>query len=320
MDCLRDEVTSSVTSTAAASTDPATTSHRMWEYESLLFAQNNLRQVYNLRQNRPRPSSGSPHSEAGSCGEEASGDSVFLPDQSDQSAEDTKVTKMAKTRDLEDGSDKTRAKSTMCEVRKNSSGYCRFLSHKNECNSDGSKRVFAPIDPFDDILNSEKYRASWDIDLLNLNVDLTPMQDPTCVESSLAHIFAEDETSQKFCCMPATAKSAVSTYLNALYSESDSNPFLRTKHFSVDPSAIIISHPHGGRKMVSSGFFSRHFHVGGTLYDTPTCMGSCGAPVISLAGDGSGPLVTYLVHAGTVNVNGISAGMGVDFFPQIKSS
>lgn len=53
---------------------------------------------------------------------------------------------------------------------------------------------------------------------------------------------------------------------------------------------IIVSHPHGGAKRVSVGFgvdVGQEMNLGYSkyIYTTPTCMGSCGAPVNILGKD-----------------------------------
>ncbi|RUS80032.1 hypothetical protein EGW08_012202, partial [Elysia chlorotica] len=293
-----------------SSSEHPSTRPLVWEYESLLYAQNNHRHVYRHRHGETRLSSVGQSDAHDGIAEEESGDSVFLPDQPEPGS--AVVTSNASA------SVQSKTFSTRDSAPSNPTfrDY-GFRSHRRECDSNAAARVFAPTDPFEDILDEEKYKASWSIDLLNLNPDLTPVQDPECVLSSLAHIFEEDQGSQKSCCPPTYVRSTEHRHGSSLNYEFNCHP---DSHILPDASAIIISHPHGGRKLVSSGFFSRHFHVGGNLYDTPTCMGSCGAPVISLAADGAELHVTSLVHAGNVTVNGITTGMGVEFFPPVQLS
>ncbi|KAI8779742.1 hypothetical protein BgiBS90_018936 [Biomphalaria glabrata] len=64
---------------------------------------------------------------------------------------------------------------------------------------------------------------------------------------------------------------------------------------------IIVSHPHGGAKRVSVGFgvdVGQEMNLGYSkyIYTTPTCMGSCGAPVYILGKDW---FRTEYVHLGT---------------------
>ena len=290
-----------------------------WEYESLLFAQNRHQHTYRSRHGDTYPSSivqSDAEGRENGCDEEESGDSVFLPDQSDQSNA-AAIGKAALNNCAKASAVRTSGAWGRVPSNQNSRDF-RFRTHRRECDGDSVTRVFATTDPFEDVIDEEKYKASWDIDLLNLNPDLTPAQDPGCVESSLAHIFAEDEDSRKSCCLPSYVTTTECRRGDCFIFESNSHPDSYATHFIPNASAIIISHPHGGRKLLSSGFFSRHYHVGGNLYDTPTCVGSCGAPVISLAGDGKELHLTPLVHAGNVTVNGITTGMGVEFFPANK--
>ncbi|GFO37748.1 hypothetical protein PoB_006425300 [Plakobranchus ocellatus] len=273
------------------------------EYENLLYAQNNCRESYNLQRKESLARNILSDIERTDVdgGEADSDDSVFLPSDKPSSNERKRENEPTPFNITNPGGSECK---TECDELEKDKGFgskvrsndFRNRSHRADCDGVGVTRCFAPTDPFKDILNWQSYLSTWDTDLLNLNPDLTPRPDYHTVASTLDYVFSEDDPSQKLCCLRSATSGSSADLIGG------------------DTRAIIISHPHGGRKIISSGFFSRHFHVGGNLYDTPTCMGSCGAPVISLAEDGSGLYVTHLVHAGNVNVNGINAGKGVAFF------
>ncbi|KAI8739246.1 hypothetical protein BgiBS90_035400 [Biomphalaria glabrata] len=188
---------------------------------------------------------------------------------------------------------------------------------------------------FRELTSRDAFIASWDRNLLNLDDNLNPLPPydpctncPQCAETDVGRATENvDDTPQDFLeqlvsdilrdDIDHSRKSDEPKVRNACCQKSYF-PSQRTSHNTVvhfKPSyALIISYPHGGPKMVSLGQFSRHHHTGGDLYDTPTCMGSCGAPVLALSEDHSGPIVTYLVHGGTVRQNGIYTGIGFTSF------
>lgn len=133
-----------------------------------------------------------------------------------------------------------------------------------------------------------------------------PLADRRRLEAMVAAVVEdEDGDSGSDINFPSTIPSTFSSTCcleTVLYSE------------GINKRCLIISYPHGGSKMVSTGFYSRHHHVGGALYDTPTCMGSCGAPVVTLAEYAATPYVTDFVHSGTVRISGVVAGAGVTSF------
>ena len=131
----------------------------------------------------------------------------------------------------------------------------------------------------------DKYFESWDKHLLNMDDQLNTLPPFGVYE----HEAGSAETNNRTCCP-------------------------QVKSSNNDAFAFIVSHVHGGEKVVSCGKFSAHAHIGGGLYDTPTCMGSCGAPIIALGSGDAPAYVSHLVHAGTGRVNGVHAGIGVAHF------
>ncbi|XP_059166024.1 uncharacterized protein LOC131948437 [Physella acuta] len=146
----------------------------------------------------------------------------------------------------------------------------------------------------------DSYLKTWDKDLINVDENLYPLAEFNHFEKMVNDILDEGE-SQKTCCRKSYTENQPRHRRNS-FGNSHSN----------NTHSIIISHPHGGRKVISCGSFSSHFHIGGDLYDTPTCMGCCGAPVLTFSGEDV--YVTHLVHAGTTKVYGVTSGMGVSFF------
>ena len=131
----------------------------------------------------------------------------------------------------------------------------------------------------------DNYFESWDKHLLNMDDQLNTLPPFGVYE----HEAGSAETNNRTCCP-------------------------QVKSSNNDAFAFIVSHVHGGEKVVSCGKFSAHAHIGGGLYDTPTCMGSCGAPIIALGSGDAPAYVSHLVHAGTGRVNGVHAGIGVAHF------
>ena len=127
--------------------------------------------------------------------------------------------------------------------------------------------------------NTESLLDAWDKDLINVDANLNPLPPYRYFEDLLD--YHDQETGQCRC------------------AESGKN----------SDRAVLISYPHGGQKVVSFGHFSAHRHVGGELYDTPSCAGSCGAPVLAVR-QGGVAYVSNIIHAGCCWVNGVSCGIG----------
>ncbi|KAH9518568.1 hypothetical protein Btru_017179, partial [Bulinus truncatus] len=177
-----------------------------------------------------------------------------------------------------------------------------------------------------ELISVGEYLKSWDKDLLNLdeNLNCLPPYDPatSMLECRVRQVEYSDEV--------VNSDQYFEDMVNSIVADDPSDKTTRTccqkSFFSAHRQtthsvgrggargtatyAVIIAHIHGGPKVVSVGQFSRHHHIGGDLYDTPTCMGSCGAPVLALSETCEGPNVTPLVHAGITRVNGIRTGVG----------
>lgn len=145
----------------------------------------------------------------------------------------------------------------------------------------------------------DSYSKTWDKDLINVDENLYPHAELNHFEKMVDDI-VDDGDRHKTCCRKSYTEN------QPRHGNSFGNSHSNNTH------SIIISHPHGGGKAISCGHFSNHFHIGGDLYDTPTCMGCCGAPVLTFSGQDV--YVTHLLHAGTTNVYGVTCGMGVSFF------
>jgi len=173
----------------------------------------------------------------------------------------------------------------------NVSGDARESPNSNEVYDTEHAMKQDNADPPAEVYKAFNYLDEWDRDLLNMDENLNTMPPFGYYESIVSTIIDEIK--------PKVSEDSCQSCERSV---------------KRDVAALIVSFPHGGEKVVSCGTFSAHNHHGGDLYDTPTCMGSCGAPIISLRENGGGAYVTPFVHAGTTSVNGVYMGIGVAHF------